>query len=85
LRLTLYKEWAGVDTVHICAGVSALRPLMDVANSPRGKVYTSVEDIRHTGEIAQKAITGNFTGPLLTAITFVCWPVFLSCEYSVSP
>jgi hypothetical protein len=44
---------------------------MDVANSPRGNVYTSAEDIKRTGEIAQKAITGNFTGPLLTAITFV--------------
>jgi hypothetical protein len=44
---------------------------MDVANSPQGNVYTSAEDIKRTGEIAQKAITGNFTGPLLTAITFV--------------
>jgi hypothetical protein len=65
------KEWAGVDTIHICAGVSALRPLMEVANSPRGNVYTSAEDIKHAREVAQNAITSNFTGPLLTAITFV--------------
>lgn len=64
-------EWQGVDTVYICAGVSSLRPLLDIADSPQGTKETSVEGIRRTGEVAQKAITGNFTGPLLTAVTFV--------------
>jgi hypothetical protein len=57
--------------VFICAGVSSLRPLMEIADSPRGAKETTIENVRHAGEIAQKAIDGNFTGPLLTAVTFV--------------
>jgi NAD(P)-dependent dehydrogenase (short-subunit alcohol dehydrogenase family) len=67
----VHIEWQGVDTIYICAGVSALRPLLEVADSPQGKKETTLEGIRKTGEIAQKAIDGNFTGPLLAAITFV--------------
>lgn len=72
VREYLEKEWGGVDTIVVCAGVSALRPLLDVAHSPHGKSETSVEAVKLTGEVAQKAISGNFTGPLLTAVTFVC-------------
>lgn len=69
--MLVHIEWQGVDTIYICAGVSALRPLLEVADSPQGKKETTLEGIRKTGEIAQKAIDGNFTGPLLAAITFV--------------
>ncbi|KIM31064.1 hypothetical protein M408DRAFT_327957 [Serendipita vermifera MAFF 305830] len=71
VREYLEKEWGGVDTIVVCAGVSALRPLLDVAHSPHGKSETSVEAVKLTGEVAQKAISGNFTGPLLTAVTFI--------------
>jgi NAD(P)-dependent dehydrogenase (short-subunit alcohol dehydrogenase family) len=69
--ILVHIEWQGVDTIYICAGVSALRPLLEVADSPHGKQETTLEGIKKTGEIAQKAIDGNFTGPLLAAITFV--------------
>ncbi|PVF99027.1 NAD(P)-binding protein [Serendipita vermifera] len=71
VRDNLQQEWGGVDTVLICAGVSSLRPLLDIANSPHGTRETTLENIQHVGEIAQKAIDGNFTGPLLTAVTFI--------------
>jgi hypothetical protein len=64
-------EWQGVDTIYICAGVMALRSLLEIADSPHGRNETTLENIRKAGEIAQKAISGNFTGPLLTAVAFV--------------
>ncbi|KAG8817184.1 hypothetical protein FRC17_011333 [Serendipita sp. 399] len=71
LRERLQAEWGGIDTLHICAGVSSLRPLLDIAGSPHGSKPTTLDEIKHTQSIAQKAIDGNFIGPLLAALTFI--------------
>lgn len=71
LRDFVNAHWGQVDTLFICAGVSSLRPLLEVAGSPHGVVDTTVEGIQHTQAIAQKAIDGNFIGPLSAALTFI--------------
>ena len=69
--LRAVTDWKQVDTLYICAGVSSLRPLLDVAGSPDGRIDTSVEGIQHAQAVAQKAIDGNFIGPLSAALAFV--------------
>ena len=69
-------EWKGVDTVVVCAGVSALRPLMEVAGLERsGQSFTpsqaSVEGIQHAVDVARQAVNVNYFGPLVSAVTLV--------------
>lgn len=68
--------WTGLDTLIVTAGVSALQPLMVVAGvKAEGKTFdppqASVVGIQHTVDVAAAAITGNYVGPLVAAITFV--------------
>ncbi len=58
LRLS-FTEWHGVDTLIVAAGVSALRPVLEIAG---------VEGPSAT----QPAIKGNYLGPLLSVVTMVC-------------
>ena len=63
----------------VCAGVSALRPLLEVAGLERngGKFLppqVSAEGVQHTIDVANAAIRGNYIGPLVTAVTFVSSP-----------
>lgn len=68
--LTL-SVWKGVDTVLVCAGVSALRPLLDVAGvSAKGELATQ-GGIQHAVDVSNAALRGNYTGPLVSAVTFV--------------
>ena len=70
----LKKEWNGVDTVIINAGVSALQPLLAVAGLNGHEISTRMTDIdglTRLREVAAAAMQGNFTGPLLSAVTFV--------------
>lgn len=55
----------------VCAGVSALQPLLQVAGSTRDSPQTTAPGIKRTGEVAQAALKGNYIGPLLSAVTFV--------------
>ncbi|KZT73080.1 NAD(P)-binding protein [Daedalea quercina L-15889] len=76
LRDVLQHEWNGVDTLIVCAGVSALRPLMEVAGLEReGRSFTppqaSAEGIKHTVDIANRAIAVNYFGPLVSAVTLL--------------
>lgn len=69
-------EWNGLDTLVVCAGVSALRPLLELAGleSKDGKVsppQASTEGVQHTVDVAHAAIRGNYIGPLVCAVTFV--------------
>ena len=72
VREVLMAQWGGLDTIHICAGVSALRPVLALA----GVEQQSGEDasdaaIQGAVDIAGKAIQGNFVGPFVSALTFV--------------
>ncbi|EPT01355.1 NAD-binding protein [Fomitopsis schrenkii] len=76
LRDVLEREWKGIDTIIVCAGVSALRPLMEVAGLERnGYSFTppqaSVEGIKHAVDVAHKAVNVNYFGPLVSAVTLL--------------
>lgn len=74
VRGAIEAAWGGLDTVHVCAGVSALQPIM--ALTGRGADEgddgdASEEGVRRAVEIAGRAMKGNFEGPLVAAVTFV--------------
>ncbi|KAF6829538.1 short-chain dehydrogenase reductase sdr [Colletotrichum musicola] len=71
LRARLEKEWNGVDTLHVCAGVSALQPVMALTGTEDAREDAGAEGIRRAVEIAGRAVKGNFDGPLTTALTFI--------------
>ncbi|KZT42770.1 NAD(P)-binding protein [Sistotremastrum suecicum HHB10207 ss-3] len=73
---SLFPEWHGLDTLIVCAGVSALRPLLAVAGVERaGGVFTpekpSADGLERVKEVAFAAIHGNYLGPMLAAVTFI--------------
>ncbi|KLO06698.1 NAD-P-binding protein [Schizopora paradoxa] len=79
LRTRLEKEWGGLDTLLIMAGVSALRPLLETAGVERqgggGGTFVpadcTLEGLQDGVRIASAAIKGNFLGPLVAALTFI--------------
>jgi len=86
VRTALENEWQGLDTLILSAGVSALRPLLEVAGLERqGPAFTppqaTAEGIQRTVDVANKALNVNVIGPLVTAVTFI--PLLQSS--SVSP
>ena len=67
--------WNGLDTVVVSAGVSALVPLLEVAGVSRNAsrdTWTTPEGIRRTVDVSNAALRGNYTGPLVSAVTLVC-------------
>lgn len=71
--------WSGLDTLVVCAGVSALRPLLELAGLERkderlSPLQASAEGVQHTVDVANAAIRGNYIGPLVCAVTFVSSP-----------
>ncbi|KAM6496516.1 hypothetical protein JOM56_006989 [Amanita muscaria] len=71
-------EWGGLDTLAIVAGVSALQPLMEVAQvpkctgfSPNTAAKATKEGIQRAKDVSNAAVKGNFTGPLVSAVTFI--------------
>ena len=78
----LYIGWGGLDTLVISAGVSALQPLLAVAGadckgSALTPMHTTLEGIQKTSDISLAAIKGNYTGPLIAAVTFVSSGTFI--------
>ena len=60
----------------VAAGVSALRPLMEVAGVETTKSgfspdHASLEGIQKASQVASAAIHSNYIGPLMSAVTFV--------------
>ncbi|KAG9001522.1 hypothetical protein FRB90_011597 [Tulasnella sp. 427] len=77
-RKLVEKEFDGLDTLVVAAGVSAHKALItDVAKTPReadgsfasGKPIKS--NIQKANDVATAAINGNYLGPLNTAVTFI--------------
>ncbi|TRM62430.1 hypothetical protein BD626DRAFT_499204 [Schizophyllum amplum] len=61
---------------QVAAGVSALRPLMEVAGVEKTKsgfspASASKDDIQKASEVASAAIHSNYIGPLMSAVTFI--------------
>ncbi|KAF8525211.1 hypothetical protein BU17DRAFT_42128 [Hysterangium stoloniferum] len=76
LRIKDYvvKEWNGIDTVIVSAGVSALSPLLAIAGEDPRAVSTSgpnLEGLTRVRDVSSAAFQGNFMGPLLSAVAFV--------------
>ncbi|KAI1438991.1 short chain dehydrogenase [Xylaria sp. CBS 124048] len=73
LRDELLRRWDGLDTLHVCAGVSAVQPVMALTGI---EFECSHEDpttdgIRRAAGYAEKAAQGNFFGPLVAVVTFL--------------
>ncbi|KAJ7447569.1 hypothetical protein B0H11DRAFT_365760 [Mycena galericulata] len=65
LRTQVESQWGGIDTMIVAAGVSALRPLLEIAGAG------DKEGIQHVVDIAALATRGNYVGPLVAAVTFI--------------
>jgi hypothetical protein len=66
-------EWHGVDTLIVAAGVSALRPVMEIAGvEGPSATQPSLEGVQRVEDAALAAIKGNYLGPLLSVVTMVC-------------
>jgi hypothetical protein len=66
-------EWNGLDTLIVAAGVSSLRPLMELTQHPftESPRATTRDDIARAKDISHAATVGNFYGPLVSVVTFV--------------
>ena len=78
VRETLAREWGGLDTVHVCAGVSALQPVMALTGA-EGDEDAAGKGIQDAVDVAARAVQGNLFGPMVAALTFVSvciasWP-----------
>ncbi|KAI0422493.1 short-chain dehydrogenase [Xylaria grammica] len=71
LRVQLLRQWDGLDTLHICAGVSAVQPVMVLTGIKSGDEDPDAVGVQHAVEIASRATQGNFFGPFITAVTFI--------------
>jgi NAD(P)-dependent dehydrogenase (short-subunit alcohol dehydrogenase family) len=76
--------WGGLDTLVVAAGVSALQPLLTVAGSEAVKgtalPETTKEGIQRAVDVSLAAIRGNYTGPLVAAVTFVSTSLKHQCK-----
>jgi NAD(P)-dependent dehydrogenase (short-subunit alcohol dehydrogenase family) len=70
LRETIEREWGGLDTIHVCAGVSALQPVMALTGVA-GKEDAGAKGIQDAVDVTAKAVQGNLYGPMVAALTFV--------------
>ncbi|KAK7931327.1 hypothetical protein PG985_002039 [Apiospora marii] len=70
VRERILEAWGGLDTLHICAGVSALQPVMDLTGAAPGEDATAA-GIEKVVEITGRATQGNLVGPLVAALTFI--------------
>ncbi|KAK7455731.1 hypothetical protein VKT23_010764 [Stygiomarasmius scandens] len=79
LRDMLQEEWNGLDTLIVAAGVSAVRPLLNIAYSPSQSATSfgaatgdvSTDGITRVVSAASAALRGNYLGPLVAAATFI--------------
>lgn len=67
-------EWHGLDTLIVSAGVSALRPVLEIAGAEGPSVtQPGLDGVRRVEDVALAAVKGNYLGPLLSAVTMVCF------------
>ncbi|KAI1765681.1 NAD(P)-binding protein [Hypoxylon sp. FL1150] len=72
LREGLLAEWGGLDTLHVCAGVSAVQPVMNLAGVKRGEDGdANAAGIQRAVDIFTAATQGNVYGPLVAAMAFI--------------
>ncbi|KIJ32092.1 hypothetical protein M422DRAFT_53094 [Sphaerobolus stellatus SS14] len=75
VRDRIVKEWNGLDTLIINAGVSALQPLLAVVGLETHQTTVNelpgLAGLIRVRDVAAAAIRGNFTGPLLSLAAFI--------------
>ncbi|KAI1179567.1 short chain dehydrogenase [Nemania sp. FL0916] len=71
LRDGLLLKWGGLDTLHVCAGVSAVQPVMALTGIRSSDDDPDAAGVQTATEIAGRATQGNFFGPLVAAVTFI--------------
>lgn len=71
VRDEIAAAWGGLDTMHVCAGVSALQPIMALTGTTDARDDAPARGIQDAVDIAGKAVQGNLVGPLVAAVTFV--------------
>ncbi|KAI1391779.1 NAD(P)-binding protein [Hypoxylon trugodes] len=72
VREEIEMKWGGLDSLYVCAGVSAVQPVMSLAGVEPGKDGDASETgIQNALDIATRATQGNVYGPLVAALTFV--------------
>ncbi len=76
--ISFFTEWRGFDTLIVAAGVSALRPVLDIAGVEGPSVtQPCLDGVRRVEDVAMAAIKGNYVGPLLSVVTMVCLHLLL--------
>ncbi|KAG9012336.1 hypothetical protein FRB93_001758 [Tulasnella sp. JGI-2019a] len=77
-RENIARELSGLDTLIVAAGVSSLQPLITgVAKAERdadghfAPGAPSKDAVQRVQDVAARAMTANYVGPLLTAVTFI--------------
>ncbi|KAI1372488.1 NAD(P)-binding protein [Hypoxylon crocopeplum] len=72
VRERLLAEWDGLDSLHVCAGVSAVQPVMSLAGvNPREDIDASATGLQNAVDVVARATQGNVYGPFTTAVTFI--------------
>ncbi|KAF5378672.1 hypothetical protein D9757_009529 [Collybiopsis confluens] len=71
VRSVLEKEWGGIDTVIVAAGVSALRPLLQVAGVDSHNSDASEQGVQAVINAAEAASKSNYVGPTVSAVTLI--------------
>ncbi|KAJ3767081.1 hypothetical protein EV361DRAFT_972726 [Lentinula raphanica] len=71
VRTVLDTEWAGIDTIIIAAGVSATRPLLDVAGAGLLNADVSADKIQYAVSVTEAASRTNYLGPMIAAVSFI--------------
>jgi len=87
VRDLLDQKWQGMDTLIVAAGVSALQPLLAIAGvetegAKTALSLTTKEGIQRAVDSSSAAMRGNYTGPLIAALTFI--PLLLNTSSSPS-
>jgi len=72
IREAISEKWHGLDTLIVAAGVSALRPVLEIAGVEGPSItQPDLEGVRRVEDAALAAIKGNYLGPLLSVVTMI--------------
>ena len=65
------QAWNGVDTVVVCAELSAPPSLLEVVGQHDKGSELTTDDVQRAICASEAAMRGNYTGPLVSAVTLV--------------
>jgi hypothetical protein len=57
--------------VIVTAGVSALQPLLSVANLKHDSDHVELDGVQRVADVTKTAMNSNYMGPMVAAVTFV--------------